>query len=175
MRRRDAAAANPDSRGAPAPRRLPPLLRRAWFSLNQAFRRRIAHLALTPDQYTVLRTLAEAEPAGLNQRELTQVMSSDPNTIASLLERMEANGWLARHADPADRRVRRVQLQPPGRRQFEEARAVAQSLQTEVLSCLSPRQRDAFLARLERVADACRAAAEASPRATDFTASHDRS
>ncbi|MBM3847282.1 MAG: hypothetical protein FJ405_13495, partial [Verrucomicrobia bacterium] len=68
---------------APERRRLPPLLRKAWYGLNQAFRRRIAHLGITPDQFTVMRILREAE--GLTQRQLTELMSSDPNTVASLL------------------------------------------------------------------------------------------
>ena len=36
---------------APGRRRLPILLRHAWYGLNQAFRRRIAHLDITPDQF----------------------------------------------------------------------------------------------------------------------------
>src|SRR3954471_21878537 len=84
---------------APERRRLPLLLRRAWYGLNQAFRRKILHLRLTPDQFTVLRTLIEAEPKGLTQRELAETISSDPNTIASLLERMEANGLIERAKD----------------------------------------------------------------------------
>src|SRR5258706_2428264 len=89
---------------APERRRLPPLLRRCWFSLNQTFRRRIAHLGVTPDQYTVMRTLMEGSPRGLSQRELTDLMSSDPNTIASLLERMEAGGLVERKPHEKDRR-----------------------------------------------------------------------
>ena len=46
----------------PGNRRLPPLLRRAWYSLNQAFRRRIAHLDITPNQFTILRWLLEGDP-----------------------------------------------------------------------------------------------------------------
>ena len=79
---------------APERRRLPPLLRRCWFNLNQTFRRRIAHLGMTPDQFTVMRTLLEGNPRGMTQRELTDMMSSDANTIASLLERMETGGLL---------------------------------------------------------------------------------
>src|SRR5687767_15369426 len=79
---------------APDRRRLPPLLRRAWYGLNQAFRRRIAHLGLTPDQFTALRTLLEHKD--ISQRQLTTLMSSDPNTVAALLERMERNGLIER-------------------------------------------------------------------------------
>ena len=71
---------------APARRRLPILLRRSWYGLNQAFRRRISKMNLTPDQFTVIRTLLEAAPEGLTQKALADAISSDPNTIASLLE-----------------------------------------------------------------------------------------
>src|SRR6266576_4873649 len=87
LKKTSAAAPAVDS---PERRRLPPLLRRAWYGLNRAFRRRLAHLGLTPDQFTVMRTLLEHE--GISQRQLTSLMSSDPNTVASLLERMEKAG-----------------------------------------------------------------------------------
>src|SRR3954469_4132661 len=89
---------------APARRRLPILLRHAWYGLNQAFRRRIAHLQITPDQFTVMRILLENESAGLMQRELTKKMASDPNTIASLVERMEKAGLIERRSHQKDRR-----------------------------------------------------------------------
>src|SRR5438132_12789497 len=79
---------------SPERRRLPLLLRRAWYGLNQALRRRIAHLGITPDQFTVMRTLLENE--GVTQRELTRLMSSDPNTVTSVLDRMEKAGLVQR-------------------------------------------------------------------------------
>jgi len=144
-------------------RRLPILLRRAWFSLNQAFRRRCAALGLTPDQYTALRTLYEGGSQGMRQRDLVQAMSSDPNTIASLLRRMEASGWIERNPHEEDRRARRVSLLPAGRRQFLKARRVALALQAEVLAALPMNQREEFLKQLEMVADACRRSALMSP------------
>jgi len=145
---------------APERRRLPPLLRRCWFSLNQTFRRRIAHLGVTPDQYTVMRTLMEGNPRGLSQRELTDLMSSDPNTIASLLERMEAGGLVERKPHEKDRRAYRIHLKPLGKRKFAEARDIAVALQTEILSALPEGKREEFLEHLARVAEACRVAAE---------------
>src|SRR5205823_15016729 len=93
---------------SPERKRLPPLLRRAWYGLNQAFRRRLAHLEITPDQFTVMRTLLEHE--GITQRELTEFMTSDPNTIASLLERMERAGLITRQSHESDRRAHRLML-----------------------------------------------------------------
>src|ERR1051325_6455730 len=63
---------------SPPRRRLPILLRRAWFSLNQAFSRRVSPAGVTPDQFTVLRTLSESEPDGLSQSDVTHLMRRGP-------------------------------------------------------------------------------------------------
>lgn len=149
---------------APARRRLPPLLRRAWYGLNQAFRRRIAHLEITPDQFTVLRTLLEGDSLGLTQRELTQLMTSDPNTVASLLQRMEESGLVERKAHEKDRRAHRIRLLESGKTKYEAARVLAVELQSEVLTVIPASRREEFLEDLARVADACKTAADESPR-----------
>ena len=149
---------------APNRRRLPLLLRRSWYGLNQAFRRRISHLKITPDQFTVLRTLVEAESKGLSQRGIAELISSDPNTIASLLERMEANGLIERSAHESDRRAHRIRLLAQGRKTYKTARSIALELQTEVLKVLPEGEREHFFEQLELVADACHRAAETSPR-----------
>ena len=155
-------SADPLPIDAPGRRRLPILLRHAWYGLNQAFRRRIAHLGITPDQFTVMRTLLEAE--GITQSELTEQMSSDPNTVASLLERMERSGLLERLAHEKDRRAHRLHLQATGRKKYQAAREIAIALQTEVLSVLAEEDREEFLEHLALVGDACREAADQSPK-----------
>jgi DNA-binding MarR family transcriptional regulator len=141
------------------PRRLPPLLRRAWYGLNQAFRRRIAHLGITPDQFSILRWLSEGDPRGLTQREITDLMAADPNTVAAIVSRMEKAGLIAREVHEADRRAHRVQLTAAGKRRLATARRIAAELQTEVLACLPPAELEPFLERLETVAAACQQAA----------------
>ena len=149
---------------SPTRRRLPPLLRRAWYGLNQSFRRRIAHLGMTPDQFTALRTLLEANPEGMTQRELTVAMASDPNTVASLVERMEEAGWVERHPHESDRRAYRIVLLPIARENYAVAREIAVQLQREVLIVLPVEERERFLAQLELVSVACRAAADGTSR-----------
>jgi DNA-binding MarR family transcriptional regulator len=145
---------------APGRRRLPFLLRRCWYNLNQTFRRRIAHLGVTPDQFTALRTVLEGSPKGLTQRELTELMSSDPNTIAALLERMESQGLVERKAHERDRRANRITLTPAGREKYQAARDIALGLQMEVLAVLPKARHEEFLENLAQVAEACKQAAE---------------
>ena len=148
---------------SPDRRRLPPLLRRAWFGLNQAFRRRILHTGVTPDQFTVLRTLIECDSPGIIQSELTKLMASDPNTVASLLARMEGAGWLKRQPHELDRRAHRVSLGTAGRRKYAEIREIALALQSQVLLALPENRHEEFLEDLAQVADACQKAAGMSP------------
>lgn len=143
------------SRNNPHQRRLPPLLRRAWYSLNQTFRQRIAHLGITPDQYSILRWLLEGDPRGLTQQTLTDLMASDPNTITSILKRMETAGLVSRRIHESDKRARRVRAETDGRRVFADALKVALDLQSTLLGALPKSRREGFLRDLERVADAC--------------------
>lgn len=149
---------------SPERRRLPVLLRRAWYGLNQAFRRRILHTGLTPDQFTALRNLHEIGRSGLIQSELTTRMSSDPNTIASLVERMNKAGLIDRAPDTEDRRAYRLRLNAKGRKVFHEARRIAIDLQAAVMAAIEPAHRENFLEQLSVVADSCLEAAEQSPR-----------
>ena len=104
-----------------------------------------------------MRTLRESE--GLTQRQLTQLMSSDPNTVASLLERMERAGLVERRPHARDKRAHQVELKPSGHRKYELAREIAVDLQVEVLKVLPVSERESFLSQLAVVADACRQAA----------------
>jgi len=142
---------------SPMRRRLPPLLRQAWYGLNQALRRRLAHLDLTPDQFTVMRTLLEQH--GLTQRQLASSISSDPNTVASLVNRMEKAGLIERETHERDRRANRLGASRHGKLKYERARKIAVALQAEVLSALPAANREMFLEQLETLAGACRAAA----------------
>jgi DNA-binding MarR family transcriptional regulator len=141
-----------------ATRRLPPLLRRAWYSLNQTFRQRIAHLGITPDQFSILRWLHEGDTRGLTQQTLTDLMASDPNTITSILQRMEKARLVSRHAHETDRRARRVRLEEPGRSRYLSACEIAIALQKQIIGAIPKSRRERFLHDLELVANACSAA-----------------
>ena len=145
----------PDPTPTPPPKRLPVLLRRAWYGLNQSFRQRIAHLGVTPDQFSILRWLSEGDPQGLTQRALSDLMASDPNTITSTLARMEKAGLIARRPHEKDRRARRVKLKPAGHRAFVQGRQIAMDLQEQVLAAMPAGRREKFLVELEAIAAAC--------------------
>ena len=139
----------------PSRRRLPPLLRKAWLTLNTVFLRRVSDIGLTPDQYIALRWLTEKGESGLTQRELSDWMTSDPNTIASLLSRMEKAGWVRRSTSKEDRRTKNVLSTEAGRKIFETARERALVLESNALEVFSEKEQASFLDSLEKVAEAC--------------------
>src|ERR1700728_1728030 len=130
---------------APSRRRLPILLRQAWFNLNQTFRRRLAHTGVTPDQFTAMRTLADHDPHTVRQSHLTRLIASDPNTVGALLERMEGAGWIERVRHERDGRAYRLRLLPAGRAAHQRVREIAIALQTEVLVARTERKGEQFL------------------------------
>jgi DNA-binding MarR family transcriptional regulator len=136
------------------------LLRKAWYGLNQAFRRRLSGESITPDQFTVLRWLVERQGESIAQRDLASWMGSDPNTIASLVKRMEESALLQRAVSKEDRRARELHVTAKGREVYSVCRECALGLQTEVLGSLTEEETDFFLEMLDRVAVAASAAAD---------------
>jgi len=140
----------PDENENPEPKRLPPLLRRAWYSLNQAFGQRTAHLGITPDQYSSSAGSAKAILPGLTQRQLTTLMASDPHHHLHPIR-----GWSRGPScatTSANRRAHRVKLLPEAGATSKKARRLALELQNEILGALPPERGKAFLLELEAIA-----------------------
>ncbi len=143
----------------PDRRRLPPLLRQAWFSLNQAFRRRLSGEGITPDQFTALRWIRERDGERITQKDLADLMSSDPNTITSLVGRMESAGLISRKICRRDRRAKDLHITNLGRETFKRARQLAVELQMEILADLTEEEASCFLKLLEKVSESASLAA----------------
>lgn len=143
----------------PSRRRLPPLLRECWMRLNYTLMRRLADLNLSPDQYIALRWLTESiekGERGLSQKNLCELMASDPNTIAAIMRRMEKASLIQRTKDPDDGRKLVVSPTPQGVLLYAKASVRAKALEKEALNGLSPEDKAIFLDGLNRLANSCR-------------------
>ncbi len=69
--------------------------------------------APSPAQSGVLFVLAREDGATMGQ--LSQALDLAPSAMSGLVQRMEAQGWVARRASATDARTQQVWLQPPGR------------------------------------------------------------
>ena len=143
----------------PSRRRMPPLLRECWMLLNYTLMRRLADLDLTPDQYIALRWLTEFTEKGargLSQKNLCELMTSDPNTIAAMMRRMEKASLVQRAKDPEDGRRLVVSPTPQGIGLYTKASVRAKALEDEALHGLNRKEKEMFLEDLNCLARSCR-------------------
>lgn len=110
---------------------------------QQAMRRlRAAHTAerLSPRQFHLLGLLHDR--GAITQRELGALMDIDPSVLVTLLNPLEADGYLARERDPADRRRHVVNLTTAGKRQLNRAAQAQRDAEDQVFAGLSDTQRE---------------------------------
>jgi DNA-binding MarR family transcriptional regulator len=112
--------------------------------LGQAAMRRLrdAHTAhhLSPRQFQLLGLLHDQGTTG--QQELGQVMGVDPSVLVTLLNPLEADGYVSRQRDPADRRRHVVALSPAGATHLAAAAGAQRAAEDELFSSLDQDQRE---------------------------------
>ena len=93
--------------------------------ITNRFRRDLAGIGLSLEQFDVLIHLAGAPSGTLPLHELTASMvvgeALSRSGITRLLDRMERDGLITRTVSTTDRRRFDVSLTPPGRQRFEQA------------------------------------------------------
>jgi DNA-binding MarR family transcriptional regulator len=90
---------------------------------TRADQRARAH-GMTRAQWMIL-SRVDRQP-GLSQKELAALLEVEPITVARLVDRLEARGFIERRPDTADRRIWRLHLKPqakPMLKVIDKARA----------------------------------------------------
>jgi DNA-binding MarR family transcriptional regulator len=121
------------------------LSRMAGYRLGQA----LAAMEMRTHEFAVLNHLAEAGP--ISQQELGQALRINPSNLVGLLDLLEDDGLLVRARDPHDRRRHLVQLTSAGRKRLAGAWRAAEQAEEDLLSPLSPAERDDLRETLERL------------------------
>jgi DNA-binding MarR family transcriptional regulator len=106
---------------------------------------------LKPRQHYLLGLLHDHGATG--QRELGEAMGVDPSVLVTLLNPLEAGGFVSRERDPADRRRHVVTLTAAGRRHFDNATRAQREAEDAMFAALDDDQRQ----QLEAVLVALRA------------------
>jgi len=110
---------------------------------HEAMRRlRAAHTAhnLKPRQFQILGLLHDH--GGLAQRELVQTMGVDPSILVTLLNPLEADGFVTRQRDRGDRRRHLVALTPAGREHLASAARAQKDTEDALFASLGDDQRE---------------------------------
>lgn len=125
------------------------LLSRAAQQCRTYFDSLVAPLGIHGRHFSVLAVLGEGLP--LSQVEMGERLSIDRNTIVLLLDDLEGHGMVLRTRDPQDRRVHRVTLTEAGREVLEKSTKMAQRTNEEVLTQLTPKERQHLHKLLSRL------------------------
>lgn len=104
---------------------------------------------------------------GLSQNELAAICEVEPMTVARLIDRLEANGYVKRCDDPNDRRIHRLQLLPAAEPILAEIARYKNQIRDELAQGLDPADWAAAVKVLHHIKDKLTAdvAAEEPPAA----------
>ncbi len=108
-------------------------------------------LDITPPQYGVLSVIA-AQP-GLDQSAIAEEVGVDRATLASVVARLEAAGFVRRTISKTDRRQKLLTLTPRGRAILARMLEPVQRTQERVLEPLQAKEREQFLKLLNKLVD----------------------
>jgi DNA-binding MarR family transcriptional regulator len=107
-------------------------------------------MGLSPREFAVLHHLAETGSS--TQLEVARALRIHPSNLVSLLDGLEAGGWLERSRDPADRRRHTVTLTDAGAKLLVAAQGATQDAERELLEPLEPGERSQLEQLLRRLA-----------------------
>ncbi len=91
---------------------LPALLAQASHLISSEFHQVVSDNGFTVSEWRVLATLQDRDPISVGR--LAQITLLKTSTVTRILDRMEADGYVERLANPEDRRVTRVRITESG-------------------------------------------------------------
>jgi DNA-binding MarR family transcriptional regulator len=100
--------------------------------LEQAGRAFFPRFGITEAQFNVLMILDDYRGRSFRQHELAEILVVNRASAGSVLERMERDGWIARTADPQDRRAMRIAMTRAGKAKLEEVRGPYYQLMSRI-------------------------------------------
>lgn len=118
--------------------------------MRRLFDERVRSLGLTGPQARLLLSL-ERHP-DQNQAFYAERLEIEPITLTRIVDRLEDAGWIARRADPADRRARILHLTEKSRGIVARLRGNVEGLTADMLEGLDPGERAQFAKMLDRIA-----------------------
>ncbi len=93
-----------------------------------------------------------AHHGGLPQRRLGELTTLSRSGAGAMIQRLEQDGFVERHTDPDDRRLRLVELSPTGRTRLHDAYADFDAVAEAHLAGHAPDELDALASLLRELA-----------------------
>jgi DNA-binding MarR family transcriptional regulator len=121
------------------------------YAVSKGFKAILAPFELHPREFAVLRAVGVQE--GQTQHALGDRLQIPGSRMVSIVDELEARGFLERRPNPADRRVREIHLTDTGRKALTQAFEQAVAYEREVTAALAAAEREQLLDLLERIGD----------------------
>jgi len=109
---------------------------RLW---RTAMDRRLKPLGLSEAKWRTVLHLSRG-PANMSQRELANRLGVEAPTLARLLDRLAADGWIERRADATDRRVKSIHLMPKASGVIRQIDRTMREMRAEVLQGMQTKE-----------------------------------
>jgi DNA-binding MarR family transcriptional regulator len=113
------------------------------------FDARTRMIGVTRPQWRVLLVIARLDRP--SQSEVAELLDVERITLCRMVDRLAETGLVERHADPADRRVWRLHLTEKALPLIDRLSEIGEELESELLSVLSPEERDTLTDLLTRL------------------------
>lgn len=134
----------------------PPFVQAVGFLLSQLglvvarqFRQAIESTGLDPREFALLRAIAEAD--GATQNAMSDQLGIPASSLVTLIDHLEAGGFLVRRTHPLDRRSRTLHATAEGRELLARSMRLAMDYERHLCRKLAPEERTVLLELLDRI------------------------
>ena len=119
------------------------------YAVSKGFKEILEPFELHPREFAVLRAVGFQE--GQSQQALGDGLQIPRSRMVSIVDELEQRGFVERHPNPADRRVRELYLTAAGRKALDQAFERAMAFEQQVTEPLQADERERLLDLLERI------------------------
>jgi len=118
-------------------------------SVHQRSYHKLEDKCIYPGQPKLLGLINKNE--GITQKDLAEKSFVKPATITGMLNKLEANGYVYRLPDEADKRIMRVYLTPEGRQFAEQAEEYLKNLTLQLFDGFSEEDLQTLILMTEKI------------------------
>jgi len=115
------------------------------------FDRRAVRFGLTRAQWRAIKMLHHRD--NLRQTELAEVLEMEPIAVGRVIDRLQAAGFVERHADPSDRRAWRLHLTEQSRSVIDGMQEISSGLRKDATAGIDGAELAQALAVIGRIKD----------------------
>ena len=130
---------------------LGPLVHVAARLIRKRFEQQATEYGLSSAQWRLL--IHVIKQGAVPQARLSELLEIEPISVSRLVDRMEAAGWVAREADPTDRRVKNIVATPRTLAVSGDLRDLVSRVYIDALAGIAPAEQAILLNGLATISE----------------------